>query len=158
MAAVIPARVPAHAVAVRSGAEHGASPLEKAPGPASAPTSRPAANEAAPASAATAPASAASAATPADPAILSASALPAVVHEGDTVTWDVHTTRDVVAVEVHVQLASFTLQRDRPGHFGLAFHVPAGVSPLFHGTYSVELTARTSAGASAKRTLKLRFE
>ncbi|MGP6159335.1 MAG: hypothetical protein ACLPYS_17830 [Vulcanimicrobiaceae bacterium] len=94
----------------------------------------------------------------AGPAILSASALPTVVHEGQTVTWDVHTTTDVVAVDAHVQLASFALRRDRPGHFGLAFQVPSGVPPIFHGTYAVQLTARNSSGASVTRTLELRFE
>jgi hypothetical protein len=94
----------------------------------------------------------------AGPAIISASALPGVVHEGDTVTWDVRTTSDVVAVDAKVQLASFELQRDRPGHFGLVFRVPAGVPPLFHGTYDIELTAHTSSGARATRTLEVRFE
>jgi hypothetical protein len=109
------------------------------------------------AAASAAPAAGASAAA-AGPAIISASALPSVVHSGDTVTWEVHTTRDVVAVEAHVQLASFSLQREQPGRFGLAFHVPAGVPPIFHGSYAVELTARTSSGASASRTLQMRFE
>jgi hypothetical protein len=97
-------------------------------------------------------------AIPALPAIISASALPSVVREGDTITWEVRTTRDVVAVEAHVRLASFPLQRDRPGHFEMVFRVPAGVPPFFHGTYAIELTARTATGASATRTLEVRFE
>jgi hypothetical protein len=95
---------------------------------------------------------------PAGPAIISASAFPSVVHGGDDVTWDVRTTSDVVAVDAQVQLASFPLQRVRPGRFGLVFHVPAGVPPAFHGSYAVELTARTSSGASATRRVELRFE
>ena len=89
---------------------------------------------------------------------MSVSATPTVVHDGDTVHWDVRTTSDVVAVSAKVATYGFDLQRSGPGHFTLGFVIPKGVPFFFHRTYTLDVIARDRAGESATSTIALSFQ
>ena len=92
------------------------------------------------------------------PRIVSVSATPSVVHDGDTVHWDVRTSPDVVAVSAKVATYGFNLQRSGPGHFTLGFAIPHGVPFFFHRTYTLDVVARDAAGATANTTISLAFQ
>ncbi len=91
------------------------------------------------------------------PTISAVAATPSTVHGGDTVRWDVHTSPNVVSVAAHVTLATLQLQRTAPGHFTLAFVIPANTPGIFHGTYNVDIIAKASDGDSATKTISLTF-
>jgi len=103
------------------------------------------------------PMAAASAADSATPTISAIAATPTTVHGGDTVRWDVRTSSNVVSVAAHVTLATLQLQRASPGHFTLAFVIPANTPGIFHGTYSVDIIAKASDGDTATKTISLTF-
>ncbi len=90
-------------------------------------------------------------------AFLSVSVSPSVVHSGDTVRWDVVTTPDVDAVEAHVRIASFSLQKVGAGHFALAFTIPKGVPGMFHGAYDVQVTGHAGS-RTISRSVPLDFQ
>lgn len=91
------------------------------------------------------------------PHIYSVSASPPVVHNGETVSWDVRTSDNVSAVSAQVTGFSIALPQLGPGHFSVSFTVPAAAPPFLHGNYVVNVVARTSGGASASRTISLSF-
>jgi len=97
-------------------------------------------------------------ATAAGPRIDSVSVTPKIVHDGDTVRWDVHTSSDVTDVSAKVKLYAFRLQRLSPGRFLLAFTIPHGVPGFFHGTYDMDLEARDAAGTVVSRTVPVDFQ
>ena len=103
---------------------------------------------------AVAPAAAANSA----PTITSIAATPTTIHSGDTVRWDVHTSPNVVSVAAHVTLATLQLQRTAPGHFTLAFVIPANTPGLFHGTYNVDVIAKANDGDTATKTISMTFQ
>ncbi len=171
--------LPACAHSTSDGGKADASPSPEAPGSAAPPPavpvtahpSQPAASERPVASAVTAAATAAPTPTaaptalpatpspaPIGPRFVSVSATPSVVHDGDTVRWDVRTTSDVVAVSAHVATYGFALQRSGPGHFTLGFQIPKGVPFFFHRTYNLDVVARDRAGATANTTIALEFQ
>ncbi len=86
------------------------------------------------------------------------SVTPKIVHDGDTVRWDVHTSSDVTDVSAKVKLYAFRLQRLSPGRFLLAFTIPHGVPGFFHGTYDMDLEARDAAGTVVSRTVPVDFQ
>jgi hypothetical protein len=94
----------------------------------------------------------------AGPRILAAAASPAVVHNGDSVTWNVHTTPEVVSVEARVAFYALHLGRTAPGRFALVFHIPAGVPFFFHRRYQVRVTARDADGTTDSRSFALSFQ
>ncbi len=100
---------------------------------------------------------AAAVATPVGPQILSVVASPTVIRAGQTVSWDVRTTHDIVTVAANVSAYHLPLQRFGPGHFVLNFTVPANVPGIFHGTYDLDVHGETAAGASADRRVSLEF-
>jgi hypothetical protein len=135
------------------------SPLTKQPAPAAV------ASQTAPARAATGTVAAAAptaappaAATPSGPRIYSVRTTPTVVHGGDSVVWDVHTTPDVVKVVARTSLYALTLNRVAPGHFVLSFAIPSGVPSFFHGNYNLDVAAGTSSGDTAHRQVSLSFQ
>ncbi len=96
--------------------------------------------------------------TPPPPAIYSASATPPIVHGGQALVWDVRTTPDVVSVSARTTMIVLPLQHLGPGHFGLTFSVPQGVPGFFHGTYRMDVSAVTSAGATLHRDVAVTFQ
>jgi hypothetical protein len=74
---------------------------------------------------------------------------PAIVHSGDTLVWNVRTTPDVVDVVAHVTVYAFRLQKHARGLYVLSFTIPPGVPGFFHGTYTLDLVARSASGAEA---------
>ena len=94
----------------------------------------------------------------ADPIIYSVSASPTVAHAGDSIKWDAHVSPNVVAVTARVAVYSFSLYRERFGHFGETFVIPKDVPPFFRGRYGVTITATTATGASTSRLIRLSFE
>ena len=92
------------------------------------------------------------------PLIESLSATPAVVRGGDTVSWNVRTTPDVVAVSARVNIYTVQLQRAAAGRFGVSFRVPSDVPPFFHGRYTVVVTARTQSGETAQGSFVMDFQ
>lgn len=135
-----------------------------APLPTLAPTRRPVAPSASPAGAATAatvapsPVATAAPSVAAGPRIVSVAVSPPIVHDGDTVRWEVKTSDDVTAVSAKVKVYAFNLQRLGPGRFELAFTIPHGVPGFFHGTYDLDLQARDAAGTVASRTVPVNFQ
>ena len=129
-------------------AEHGAVPV-------ASPAAKPAASSvAAPASPATpAPSPVAS-----GPQIYSLSATPAVVHAGEQVSFAARTTDDIASVTAFVSAYSLPFTRTSPGRFALAFAVPANVPGLFHGTYAMNVVARSAQGASVSRSISITFQ
>jgi hypothetical protein len=95
---------------------------------------------------------------PSGPQILSLSATPPVVRSGQSVVWDVRTTRDVVSVTASVTIYSFPLVRVAPGHFALTFGIPPDVPPVFHGNYDMNVVAKDAAGDAVSRHITLTFE
>jgi len=83
---------------------------------------------------------------------------PGVIHNGEAVTWSVATSRDVVAVSAHVSVYSFPFASAGGGRFFVSFSVPADVPPIFHGTYSMNVVARSRSGATAERTVNVTFQ
>ncbi len=136
----------ARATALQS--EHGAVPV-------ASPAAKPAASSvAAPASPATpAPSPVAS-----GPQIYSLSATPAVVHAGEQVSFAARTTDDIASVTAFVSAYSLPFTRTSPGRFALAFAVPANVPGLFHGTYAMNVVARSAQGASVSRSISITFQ
>jgi hypothetical protein len=132
-------------------AEHGAAPV-------ASPAAKPAASSVA------APASPASPATPAPspvasgPQIYSLSATPAVVHAGEQVSFAARTTDDIASVTAFVSAYSLPFTRTSPGRFALAFAVPPNVPGLFHGTYAMNVVARSAQGASVSRSISITFQ
>ena len=129
-------------------AEHGAVPV-------ASPAAKPAASSvAAPASPATpAPSPVAS-----GPQIYSLSATPAVVHAGEQVSFAARTTDDIASVTAFVSAYSLPFTRTSPGRFALAFAVPPNVPGLFHGTYAMNVVARSAQGASVSRSISITFQ
>lgn len=105
-----------------------------------------------------APLAVAASSAPAGPRILSVATSPSIVHSGDAVTWNVRTSADVVSVTAHVSAYTLPLQPQGPGRFFLGFTIPSTVPAVFHGTYSLELTARTQSGATSKRDVPMVFQ
>ena len=136
----------ARATALQS--EHGAVPV-------ASPAAKPAASSvAAPASPATpAPSPVAS-----GPQIYSLSATPAVVHAGEEVSFAARTTDDIASVTAFVSAYSLPFTRTSPGRFALAFAVPPNVPGLFHGTYAMNVVARSAQGASVSRSISITFQ
>lgn len=97
-------------------------------------------------------------ATPAGPRILSVATSPDVVHAGEHAVWDVRTSPDVVSVTATVSVYTLTLVRRAAGRFALDFAVPSNVPGFFHGTYNLQIVARTESGATAARTVSLIFQ
>jgi hypothetical protein len=95
---------------------------------------------------------------PAGPRIISVATSPSIVHSGEAVTWNVRTSTDVVSVTAHVSAYTLPLQPQGPGRFFLGFTIPSTVPAVFHGTYSLELTARTQSGATSKRDVPMIFQ
>ena len=91
------------------------------------------------------------------PQIVTIANSPAVVHTGDVVNWTVLTTPDVTAVSAHVSVYTIPLRRIESGHFAVTFAIPSNVPPIFHGRYSVTVTATTAAGRSASGSFVLDF-
>ena len=91
------------------------------------------------------------------PQIVSVSS-PAVVHDGESATWRVRTTRDVVSVSAHVSFYTFELQEEAPGRFTVSFTIPPGVPPFFHGAYSMDIRAQGRDGVTVDRTVPVIFE
>jgi hypothetical protein len=91
------------------------------------------------------------------PHIYAVSAAPPVVHGGDTVSWDVRTSDNVSRVSAQVTGFSIALPRRGPGHFGVAFTIPSAAPPFLHRDYSVNVVARTDAGAETTRTISMSF-
>jgi hypothetical protein len=96
-------------------------------------------------------------AEPGKPAILTVSVSPAIVHNGETVSWDVKTTPDVTAVEAKVSFATLSLQKQAPGHFVLAFTIPTSAPPFMHSAYKVNVVAHAGYGETLTRTVSLEF-
>jgi hypothetical protein len=96
-------------------------------------------------------------ASAAGPAIYAVSS-PGVIHDGEAVTWSVATSRDVIAVSGHVSVYNFPFTSAGGGRFFVSFSVPADVPPLFHGTYSMNVIARSRSGATAERTVNVTFQ
>jgi len=92
------------------------------------------------------------------PKIYSVLVQPSVVHSGQYVSWIVRTSHDVVTVSAHVSVYTLPLRREGAGRFFLGFTIPSNVPPIFHGTYSLQLTARTQSGATAVRTVPMIFQ
>jgi len=103
-------------------------------------------------------AQAAPASAPPGPKIYSVSATPRIAHAGDAVHWDAHVSLDVVTVTARVAVYTFSLYPVASGHFGEVFRIPRDVPPFFHGNYSVTITATNATGASATRSIALRFQ
>lgn len=107
---------------------------------------------------------AASSASPAAPSssaapqFLAVDLAPHVVHSGDTVHWEVKTNSAVTNVSASVKTYRFTLQREAPGRFGLAFAIPQGVPWFFHGRYTLDLTASDAAGQVANTSAIIDFQ
>ncbi|GAC1441849.1 MAG: hypothetical protein NVSMB59_02960 [Vulcanimicrobiaceae bacterium] len=91
------------------------------------------------------------------PQIISVVASPAVVHAGQTVSWDVRTTPDIVSVAASVSAYHLPLQRSGPGHFVLNFAIPPNVPWFFHGNYTLDVHGQTAGGAGADRQVSLSF-
>jgi hypothetical protein len=92
------------------------------------------------------------------PKIIAVATKPSIVHTGDAVAWSVRTSPDVVSVTAHVSVYTLPLQRRGSGNFYLAFTIPSTVPAVFHGTYTLELTARTQSGSSATRAVPMVFQ
>jgi hypothetical protein len=149
------------ALAVASACSHSATtrPLQSSPPRAPAPHSTPAP----PASSARVapPIEVQASATPITPplaAIYSASATPRVAHAGDTIVWNVRTSRAIASVTAKSAGFTIPLEKRGPGVFGLSFVIPPQTPSFFHGTYAVTLEARTATGASATSQLSLKIE
>ncbi len=96
--------------------------------------------------------------TGAAPHFLAVDLAPHVVHSGDTIHWHVRTTAGVTNVSASVKAYRFTLQREAPGRFGLAFSIPQGVPWFFHGRYTLDLTASDAAGQVANTSAIIDFQ
>ncbi len=83
---------------------------------------------------------------------------PAVVHDGDTLLWDVRTTPDVVDVVAHVTVYAFRLQKQAAGQYVLAFTIPKGVPGFFHGNYTLNLVARSVTGIETATKVPVSFQ
>lgn len=94
----------------------------------------------------------------ATPRILSVHTSPAVVHDGDTLLWNVRTTPDVIDVVAHVTAYAFRLQKQAVGQYVLTFTIPHGVPGFFHGTYTLDLVARSAAGSEATMKVPVTFQ
>ena len=92
------------------------------------------------------------------PKIVTIATSPAVAHTGDVVNWTVLTTPDVSAVSARVTTYTIALRRMAPGHFAVTFSIPHNVPALFHGRYTVNLTASTPGGKSAHGSFVLDFQ
>ncbi|HMD02258.1 MAG TPA: hypothetical protein VKG44_04765 [Candidatus Baltobacteraceae bacterium] len=101
---------------------------------------------------------AAGAAPQTPPQIRSIAATPAVVHSGEVVSWTVRTTPDVSSVTAHVTAYTIPLRRVGAGRFAVSFRIPAGVPPLFHGRYTVQVVAQTAAGLTANGSFVMDFQ
>jgi hypothetical protein len=97
-------------------------------------------------------------ATAAGPQILSVATSPGIVHGGEHAIWDVRTSPDVVSVTATVDAYTLTLVRRSAGRFGLDFAVPDNVPGVFHGTYNLQIVARSGTGATAARTVSVIFQ
>jgi hypothetical protein len=100
----------------------------------------------------------ASAAAVVAPKILSVQTSPAVVHDGDTLLWNVRTTPDVVDVVAHVTVYAFRLAKHGAGAYVLTFTIPHGVPGFFHGTYTLDLVARSATGAETSTKVPVTFQ
>ncbi|MGP6189706.1 MAG: hypothetical protein ACLPSH_06435 [Vulcanimicrobiaceae bacterium] len=101
---------------------------------------------------------AASAAADAAPRILAAAAKPTVVRNGDSVSWDVRTTPEVVSVDARVSFYDLRLVRRGPGRFGIVLYIPPGVPFFFHRQYQVTVTARDADGSTDSRSFSMSFQ
>jgi hypothetical protein len=101
---------------------------------------------------------AAASATPAGPQILSLSVTPSVVHAGGSVAFAARTTPDIANVTAFVSAYTLPFTRTSAGRFSLAFAIPASVPGVFHGTYTMNVVARSANGASASRSIAVTFQ
>ncbi len=92
------------------------------------------------------------------PRILAVATSPSIVHSGEHAVWDVRTSPDVVSVTATVDAYTLTLVRRAAGRFGLDFAVPNNVPGFFHGTYNLQIVARTESGVSVARTVSVIFQ
>ncbi len=97
-------------------------------------------------------------ATPSAPQILSLSVTPSVVHAGGSVAFDARTTPDIANVTAFVSAYTLPFTRTAAGRFALAFAIPASVPGVFHGTYTMNVVARSASGASTSRTIAVTFQ
>lgn len=81
-----------------------------------------------------------------------------MVHGGDSVVWDVRTTRDVVRVVARTPFYALPLNKIAPGHFTLSFAIPNGVPYFFHRSYDLDVGASSATGDTVHRQISLTFE
>jgi hypothetical protein len=92
------------------------------------------------------------------PRFYALSAAPAVVHAGDSVSFAARTSPDVATVVASVSAYKLNFARIAPGRFSLAFAIPPNVPFFFHGTYQLNVTARSLDGSSVSRAVTITFE
>jgi hypothetical protein len=96
--------------------------------------------------------------SPSGPTIYSVSATPRIVHAGDSISFSAHTSSDIVKVTAFVSAYTLPFTRTSSGVFTLAFSIPAHVPWFFHGTYSLNVVARSQQGTSVSRSVPVTFQ
>ncbi|MGH7748675.1 MAG: hypothetical protein ACREQ5_28530, partial [Candidatus Dormibacteria bacterium] len=92
------------------------------------------------------------------PRIFALAASRAVVHNGQSVAWQAHTSPDVVGVVAKVALYSLPFTREGIGRFDLRVAIPSSVPWFFHRRYTLEVIARSADGRTVSRTTSIDFE
>ncbi|MBD5634825.1 MAG: hypothetical protein IAI49_10135 [Candidatus Eremiobacteraeota bacterium] len=92
------------------------------------------------------------------PQIYALSATPSVVHAGEAVAFVARTTDDIVTVTASVASYTLPFTRNSPGRFALAFTIPPNVPGIFHGTYALNVVARSQQGTSVSRSISIDFQ
>ncbi len=77
---------------------------------------------------------------------------------GQSISFSALTTPDIQSVVANVSAYTLPFTRTGSGRFSLAFAIPPNVPGLFHGTYALDVTARSQAGASVHRSISITFE
>ncbi len=80
------------------------------------------------------------------------------MHAGQSVSFAARTSPDVATVIASVSAYKLNFARTAPGHFSLAFAIPANVPFFFHGTYQLNVTAQSLDGSSVSRPVTITFE
>lgn len=95
---------------------------------------------------------------PAGPRFISLSATPSVVHAGQAVSFAARTSTDIATVTAFASAYTLPFTQAAPGLFVLAFTIPSGAPGFFHGTYALNVVAKTARGASVSRSISVTFE
>ncbi len=76
------------------------------------------------------------------------------LHGGDVMAGTVQTSLNTASLEARIANFSISVPKVSPGLFALSYTVP-NVPFFFHGTYSLDLIARNTAGVATKRSVPI---